>query len=406
MPGIKLSPIIVSFLAISLFTSTFSLASTGSFKITAHAQEQSTFAQYYSSPPSLKIEFNAPQYDLPLRTDDIYNFQNFSGKISLTNSSLALLEKNGFVVTAHPSGGEEDMTAPYKSLKELELPIFLTADSLLHFYHIQFDQTLKEIEESKFYDKIWNLSKELLDKSVKLYQSTDQSQTELKQAAKVDAAFFAVALSLLKPSQEQVCASEPKNEIGGFEFNEGSSCPHGKYFSEDLEKYKFETPSFVKDVVEEELQLIGKHSGFANSPLFSTPQFKTQNDYSQYVPRGHYDSSEKLRNYFKALMWYGTNAFLLKDDVQTLAASLIASSLENNPNLKDDWNTIYSVTSFYVGFSDDLGPAQYIGALKNLSSSYISNPTAILEDKKLLDLRAELIKLPLPKINRDLETVL
>ena len=394
MLGMKLSYFIVTFLAISLFISAFSVVNIGSLKIAASAQEQPTFTQYYSLPPSLKIEFDAPQYVLPLNTDDIYNFQNFSTKIPLTNSSVDLLKKNGFVVTAHPLGTEEDMTAPYKSLKELALPIFLTADSLLHFYHIQFDQTLKEIEESHFYDKMWNLSKDLFDESVKLYESTDQSQTELKQAARLDAAFFAVALSLLKPSQEQICASEPKNEIGGFEFSEGNDCPEERYFeNEDLEKYKFETASFIKDVVEEELQLIGRHSGFENSSLFGT-----QNDYSQYVPRGHYDSSEKLRNYFKALMWYGRNTFLLKDDVQTLAASLIAFNLENNKLLKDDWNTIYSVTSFYVGFSDDLGPAQYIGALKNISSSYTSNPTAIFKDKKLLDLRAQLVKLPLPKI--------
>jgi len=84
MPGIRLSPFIIIFLAISLFTSTFSVVNIGSLKIAAWAQEESTFAQYYSSPSSSNIEFDAPQYFLPLNTDDIYNFQNFSTKIPST----------------------------------------------------------------------------------------------------------------------------------------------------------------------------------------------------------------------------------------------------------------------------------------------------------------------------------
>ena len=31
------------------------------------------------------------------------------------------------------------------------MPIFVTSDTLLHLYHIQFDETLREIEEREFY---------------------------------------------------------------------------------------------------------------------------------------------------------------------------------------------------------------------------------------------------------------
>lgn len=37
----------------------------------------------------------------------------------------------------------------------------MTSDSLLHIYHIQFDETLREIEE-RFYDDLWTLTEEML----------------------------------------------------------------------------------------------------------------------------------------------------------------------------------------------------------------------------------------------------
>jgi Protein of unknown function (DUF3160) len=54
-------------------------------------------------------------------------------------------------------------------LLSLAIPIFITADSLLHIYHIQFDQTLKNIEEGQLYDELYNISNELLKDSMKDY---------------------------------------------------------------------------------------------------------------------------------------------------------------------------------------------------------------------------------------------
>ena len=53
-------------------------------------------------------------------------------------------------------------------------------------------------------------------------------------------------------------------------------------------------------------RLIDAHAGFAESPIFGITE-----DYSQYVPRGHYTRSEALEKYFKAMMWYGRIPFYL-----------------------------------------------------------------------------------------------
>ncbi len=326
--------------------------------------------EYYSLSP-LDITLQVSQYDLPLQTGGIYNFNDFSTKISLSVDALNLLEKNGFVVINNPFDPKgEYITRPYETLKDEEIPVFITSDSLLHLYHIQFDETLRQIEEREFYDSIWEISKELLDDSVEKYNS---ATGDLKEASKRNVAYFAVGLSLLQPREDQLC----KN---GWECKDPGLA--SAYFKEeDLTKYNFVVPEFVKSDVEKELGLIEAHQGFSNSPIFIYKE-----DYSQYVPRGHYTRSEKLKNYFKALMWYGRISMLLKGTdtippgetdsfnpealistydakIQTQQASLITSKFAESKELKDKWDRIYSVTAFYVGLSDDLGPYEYLETL-------------------------------------------
>ena len=160
-------------------------------------------AKYYSLDP-LDIELKTAQYSLPLKTSQISNYKDFSKKISLDDNALGLLNKNGFVVVDNTfNSSEEDITNPYKILKDKDVPIFITSDSLLHLYHIQFDETLRQIEEKEFYGNIWEISKELLDDQVKIYNSLQQD-SELAEAYKRNVAYLSVGLELLKPKDGQV----------------------------------------------------------------------------------------------------------------------------------------------------------------------------------------------------------
>ena len=364
--------------------------------------EKLSFLKYYSLTP-LDVELKVSQYDLPLKTGDINNYNDFSGKISLSSEASALLKENGFVVINNPlNPGEEYITKPYKTLKDREIPIFITSDSLLHLYHIQFDETLRQIEEREFYDRIWEISNELLDDSVGKYNG---ASGDLKEAYKRNVAYLSVGLELLKPKEDQLCPY--KNEW---------ECTDAYFKEEDLQKYKFEIPDFVKGDVEKELDLIEKHEGFSESPIFIYKE-----DYSQYVPRGHYTRSEKLKNYFKAFMWYGRISMLLKGTgqveagepcndfppckalislydakIQTMQASLISSKFAESQELKGKWDRIYSVTAFYVGLSDDLGPYEYIEAMNYvLGDSFDPND---LTEENIGKLKAKLAEYRAPKI--------
>ena len=143
------------------------------------------------------------QYTLPLPIEQIYNYDNFSSAITLSDEARILLENNGFVVMDNPFAPKgEDITDPYDNLKEIGIPIFITTDSLLHLYHIQFDETLRQIEEREFYDDLWEISQFLLEEAEYEYQNTTG---DAKEAAKRNVAFFSVGLSLLEPKEEQLC---------------------------------------------------------------------------------------------------------------------------------------------------------------------------------------------------------
>ncbi len=362
--------------------------------------EDMNFIKYYSLQP-IDITPDVPQYNLPLSTDQISNYNSFSSQIPLSNNALNLLQKNGFVVIDNPfNRKQEDIVIPYDTLKDNEIPIFVTTDSLLHLYHIQFDETLRQIEEREFYQLIWDISNGLLNDSLQYYSN---SNGDLKEASRRNVAYFCVGLSLLAPDPRQICQSENEWE-----------CTDEYFSEEDLQRYNFEIPSFVKDDVERELELIDAHVGFSESPIFLYKE-----DYSQYVPRGHYTRSEKLKNYFKAFMWYGRMSMLLKGsdeimpgmscsdcedafistedaNIQTTGACVIASGLNENQELMDKWDRIYSVTAFYVGLSDDLGPHQYIDALNSVFGG--SSDPYDIDEEAIIKLKAELAEYGSPEI--------
>lgn len=364
--------------------------------------DNKNFYQYYGLDP-LNIQPNAPQYSLPLTENTITNYGDAKSKLSLDENDLSLLKKNGFVVIKNPfNQKEENIVTPYETIKNYDMPVFITTDSLLHIYHIQFDETLRQIEEREFYDNIWSISKSLQETSIEEYNSFDG---DLKEASKRNVVFFSVALTLLSPKKDQICP-----------YKEEWECGDNYFKTEDLKKYSFSIPDFAKKDVEKELELIEKHEGFSDSPLFIYIE-----DYTQYIPRGHYTRSEKLKNYFKAMMWYGRMTMLLKGTdqvppgkscpdippckalistydakIQTIEASLITYHLASDSDLLEKWDRIYNVTSFYVGFSDDLGPYEYLESLGSVSNGKFNLNT--LNDESLGKIKAKIAEYSSPKI--------
>jgi len=353
----------------------------------------------------LSISPNSPCYILPLDLEETTNFGEIESGFRLTENQKRLMKENGFVVI--PWHGD-DIVQPYKTLKEQGVPIFVTSDTLLHLYHIQFNEILKRLEEEEFFDELIDMSLVMMERAMQDYKSF--TDADLKEAARRNVAYFAVALKLLQTPTEGYDEEKAKQEIE--QWNEEH--PWDKKEFKPLKKVAFTVPSYVADEVAEEMENIEAHEGFKPSAIFNSPDSSNpyKEDYSQYVPRGHYTRSEALKRYFKAAMWYGRMAFLLKGGpdalvseedsrIATIQASLISAEL---PNVKVDdttcleiWNRIYSVTSFFVGTADDLTPYEYLDAIEKVFGTEF-DAIQLADEEALLSLKAELAQMRNPQI--------
>ena len=236
----------------------------------------------------------------------------------LNDAGRALLTRNLFVVLP---GRADQIYDIYNSCKDNGAPVIVTSDAVLHTYHILFDYTLRILEVGKLSPAAIEMTKLLLQETV---AQLNTGITDLQSLCTKNVAFFAVAQNLLTGTWDGV-------------------------------------PADAKSLAQAEINLIEAHKGFANSPIFGT-----QEDYSQYVPRGHYTRNDTLKNYFKAMMWYGRMAFGLykKGDAgiepdldPTRRAIMITLALKDRA--MDLWKSIYDPTVFFVGETDDLSIYDY-----------------------------------------------
>ncbi len=342
------------------------------------SQEKGQMAQYYAPLP-YTAEAKIEPYTLPLAAGDVANWEVVVGNLGLEGKTDKLLA-NGFVVI--PYGDEDDIAAPYRDLKDQNVPFFVTVDTWLHLYHVQFDELLMTLEEEIFYADIVAVTDALLAGAEKLYGESDGL---LKEAARRNVAFLRVAREAFVVADD--ATTKPATQV----------------------------PGYVADVVAAELELIDGHKGFVASPLFLYKE-----DYSQYVPRGHYTRSEKLKAYFKGMMWYGRLALLLKGgepacefdkcpalippadaDAQTVQALLLSLDLAGidagGETAKVRWERIYQATSFFVGLADDLTYYEYLDTVTKVlgGSPALAELT---EADNLFDIRADLAQKRSPQI--------
>ncbi|MFH1221088.1 MAG: DUF3160 domain-containing protein [Candidatus Eisenbacteria bacterium] len=364
------------------------------------------FRHYFEYQP-LAGSYAAPAYSLPLSASSIANYRDLTA-LQLAPEANDIFLKNGFVVTDFNLVHQcEDVAEAYEALAAHGVPILVTSASLLHTYHVLFDYTLSSIEAQYLYDALWTMSVRLFEQCSDVYRS---SSGDAKEAAGRDATFLAVGLSLLQPQASQAGGPSDGARIGGPQRpGDNRSGQSREFTSADLATYRFEVPAEFAAVVKAERDLIAKHAGFASSPLVIYAE-----DYSQYVPRGHYTISEKLKSYFRAMMWFGRMTMLLKGSadipagttcftcdaliseydarIQTMGACLIARLMGDDKNLTALWGQVYRATAFFVGFSDDLGPYQYLEAMNRVfgGSKGVPDPALFGDPAKQGALKARL----------------
>lgn len=280
------------------------------------------FGIYYPNP--VTITASAWQYEVDPGFSNVINFNDFN----FNDAEKKLLRDNYFLVTPKRKKditGYKEIYDIYNECREQGIPIFVTTDAMLHTFHLCFDTILKELEEKQFYLDLHNLLSAILDEA--LYQQYPAITDATAKSAMMRTIDYLIIAKLLLDSTYV----PPINE--------------GNY--------------------PEEIKLIEEHDQWVISPIMGY-----QEDYSQYLVRGHYTRSDTLKQYFRSMMWLGRMAFAADPQLKslsrqaTLSALLLIQALDrisvNGEDPMTVWDRIYSPTVFLVGKSDDITPQQYL----------------------------------------------
>ncbi|MHA3964747.1 MAG: DUF3160 domain-containing protein [Candidatus Thorarchaeota archaeon SMTZ1-45] len=311
---------------------------------------------------------NAPIYSVNPGLTNIVNLGDFP---TLPADVSQMLIDNGFAVLPQ---------CKYKHIHEIlvlnddrGVPSFVSSDAVLHAYHVLYDLALREIEVYSFWDLLGNLTDALLDVTFNQYSIAPECRW--KDAALRNLMFFSVAMKLI--DNEWVIPAA--------------------------------FPSEVSPAVDTVLLLIENHSVMTFAWFMNYLE-----DFTQFVPRGHYTRSETLQRYFQAMMWYGRVSFRLQPEAppapnekgkdNTAQAILISLALtEEVPGLfgslvgLDVWDALYEPTAFFVGAADDLTPTEYVALIQSVYGSEVTisdlNNESLLEQfiDDALELREPLI---------------
>lgn len=233
----------------------------------------------------VKYEAKVPQYKVKPDLSNVENASRFGG---FSEKQLKMLSENGFVVV--PSD-DEQLFYVYEENDYLEIPSFITVDSVLQAYHVFYNYSLRMLEYEYLLKDLEKLTDSMLRKSLVLYDAI--RDPEVKEAALKNTAYFSVAQMVL-----------------------GKELPPG-------------VPDEARKIAEAEFRSISDPNGPGR------PSDSGIADYTQFTVRGHYTRNDDLGRYFKAMMWYGLYPFPLSESAlseeaavqDTLQALLITYSL-------------------------------------------------------------------------------
>lgn len=355
--GKKLSVLVVSWLLVTFIVT--GCGGTGKQKASEDSAGKLALAADFASYQEVPVNVQ-PAVESYQVAADLSNLSN-RDRFEFSPAAQKLLTENGFVVVP---GLHPEFFELYEANRYDYVPSLITTDAMLHNYHLFFNHLLKSVEKEQLIPELKRLNPAMLATSVEQYENL--KGTAWENAARRNIAFFAVASQLLEPT--------------------------GK------------VPSIVSEAVNQELNLIGQHAEVAISPVMNlgvtSPDVleNLKEDYTQYIPRGHYTGSDELKNYFKTMMWYGRLTFRVKNEDETKSAVLMTLALNQGENFRS-WERIYQPTNFFVGQSDDLGYNQYRVLLTELFGS-ATTPRQVAEDQeKWARFLAKVKELEPPAIN-------
>jgi len=335
--------------------------------IDSGAIEYLSFADFYKLPEDNIEEISFKEYELPINIKvDTANYYELSRKLNI-DGGLDSLNNQAFAVIDNPWEKEApDFYAVFNKLNEEGVPIYLSSDFISYYYQSILKQSFKEIEEGVFYESLWNISQTLYDQAKTRYEARlaaiGNVNDRILEGERLEAAFFAVSLELLKP---QIAQIDIENKFDA-----------GRFSPQDQRTFSFSVPAYLTDDVLRELKLIREAKETSKSPVLLYDR-----DYKNFIVPLEYKNNARLQNFYLAGAWLNSvfplnyrddtcpECLLDYDDwrINFTAASLISQDFAANQELKNEWARVYKSISFFKGLRAGWN---YVDYRDNLSSIF------------------------------------
>jgi hypothetical protein len=359
--------------------------------------EKLSFGDFYEKKNISLDESGFKTYELPINVKvDVANYYDISRKIDL-EENVKKINNNGFAKIDNPFAGKaNNFYSLYRELNAQEIPPLITSDFLIYYYQNILKKEFKEIEHSIFYENLWDINHELYTVAKARYEKRRKevgvTNDPLLEASRKEMAFFAVALKLLEPTDEQV---ETKGSSGEKE---------EKFTGQEAYDYSLELPAYLKTDVLEEVELIREGQKEEGSPVLLYYR-----DYREdfQIPEEYRDTA-RLKNFYLASQWLNSNfplyhrteecpeCLLDKEDwrISMITSFLISKDLSDDQVLQNKWARIYKIVSFFKGLRQDLTYLNYNKALVEVLGENIDLAEEFADHKKtdqtLLELQKKL----------------
>ncbi|AFZ18469.1 DUF3160 domain-containing protein [Allocoleopsis franciscana] len=301
------------------------------------------FARRYTS----KAKY-LPQISFDPTTAEFWDDFHKKEKFRLNAEELAIFKKNGFVVSERLGG--QNFADLFYRIYSHDLPVFVSADALLHAWHRSYDAILEELEETYLSSSL----SEILEGMQKGIPDTwnQYGSGVLSESVKDADYFLAVARSLLADKTLKT------------------------YLKQDARVA--ETLEAIKGQKLQEFELFGR---------------ERKVDFSQFKVCGHYENSELLKRYFRAMMWCGRidlriAGSLDESSPRELGAAVILYDLLKQSGKFEQWQKFDQLLQTFVGRTDSMTFAQ-LGDI--LDKAKIKSPTDVKNWGVLLQLEADIL---------------
>jgi hypothetical protein len=241
--------------------------------------------------------------------------------LRFNTNELAVFRTNGFVVSERL--GSASFADAYYRIFNDDLPVFITADSILHAWHRSYESILEELEELQLATL---LERVISNSAAQLPQAWAEYGGGPLGNSILDADYFLTVARSLWTGQPVA------SSLGDASVDSRAARALNSIAYQDLE--------YVS--------------------LFGPDSFRWV-DFSQFTVRGHYNNSERLRRYFKTMMWCGRIDLRLatfppnkENDIRQFGTAIVLNHLLNQGGQYTNWSAIEQITRVFVGITDSM----------------------------------------------------